>query len=172
MTATNSTRINRRRAMLGGAAAAGAALAMTRGEQHAHADHDSPLIGAWLVEWDEDGARQRRLVSIFPGGIIQQFDTPYSATDDENSDPPHYETATVGQWVRTGYDEYRYTMLGLEYTANGVAEHMERVSGTIRYDAVGDRWQGSRRFETLTFAGVAIETEEDSGVTASRIGVV
>jgi len=67
-----------------------------------------------------------------------------------------YQTAAGGQWVRTGFNEYRIALVSIDYDARGLPMTTDHTEATITYDPVAD---------TFRAAGLVTERNAMAGAT-------
>lgn len=165
--------IGRRRAVLGCAALAGAALGLAAGQRTARADPADGIVGAWLVRWSGQTRQHVRTWAFLPGGVLITFDAPVdttSAVDDHHEELDHGGSG-VEQWLESGANEYAYTYIEVEYDGQANAIATEKFIGMVRRDPIRYTLQGSFRMVETALDGRVIATRGATPTEGTRIGV-
>ena len=153
---------------MAGAALSGAALGALGAGRTARADADSaPIVGAWLAA-DQATRRQGVLIFFHDDGIVQFAGSPIRLTHHPNDPAEAIEHQTVagGQWVRTGFNDYAFANVGIDYDAEGVPVAMDSARGTLTYEPLRDEWTGTYTLTETDLNG----TPTGGTVTAAVVG--
>jgi hypothetical protein len=163
-----------RRAALavGGLGLVGAALNAGATATEAWAESSAGIEGAWLIRWGGLTRQHVRASAFLPGGVVIIVDSPIDTTTslDDAEDEIEYHGPAIGQWLRTGFDEYAYTAVEVEYDHVATVRQLATYRGTIHHDLVGDGLTGSFRLTETTLDGRTVATRE-SAFAGTRIKV-
>ena len=133
---------------LGGATLGGIALGALGAAETARAEGGNPpIVGSWLVSADSQGRSVRALVSFFASGIVLWAGSPLQPTHraDDPADAVEHQTISAGEWRQTGFNEYVFSQVGIDYDARGAPIAIDTTRATVTFDPRNDRW-------TVTFS--------------------
>lgn len=169
--------VSRRMAVrsVGGAALAGAVLGAHGAGGAARADSGNPaLVGTWLVTLPGQTRNLSVLMFFFASGIVQLADAPQTRTQRTDDPDEAYEQQSIsgGQWLQTGFNEYAFTLLGLDYDPRGNLIAIDTTRGTITFDPLRDRWTAASTITETDPNGTPTAGGARTGtMTARRVGV-
>ena len=129
-------------AALGGAALGGMALGALGAAEPARADGTPPIVGSWLLSGESQGRSVRALLMFFASGIVLWGGSPQQPTHrrDDPADALEYQTMGAGEWRQTGFNEYVFSQIGVDYDARGAPIALDTTRGTITFDRLTDQW--------------------------------
>lgn len=117
------------------------------------------IEGTWLLTGTMQGSTIRSLVSYARGGALMVTDS---------GPGPAAGNVYQGTWTKTGPDEFAFTFLGFQYSANGNLTNYIRGRETLRLEPGGLAYNGVTTIEILDAVQKVIETL--SGTThATRV---
>ena len=173
---TANGRVSRRAAVrsVGGAALGGAALGALAAGGTAGADSDAaPIVGTWLVTAGGQNRRIAVLMFFHDDGVFQFSDGPVLPTHSPD-DPPEaaeYQSVAGGQWIRTGFNEYVFRSVGIDYDARGNPVLMDSTRGTITYDPLADTFTVTITLTETTLDGMPTGGTRTATLNARRVAV-
>jgi hypothetical protein len=139
-------RVSRRTAVqsVGGAVLGGAALtAVTTGAvgTAAAAAESPPIIGTWLLTTPGQARRDAALLFFHGDGIVQYVGAPLRSTHapGDPEETTEHQTLNGEQWLRTGFNEYSFRLVGIDYDARGTPILMDTIQGTATHDPLRDQ---------------------------------
>ena len=162
-------RVSRRTAMRSGGAAAlgGAVLGALGASGAARADADHPpIVGTWLVTTPGQTRRIMALMFFHDDGVFQFADAPILPTHNLEDHPEANEHQSLGggQWLRTGFNEYIFRSVGIDYDARGTPVLMDTTRGTVTYDPLRDQWTA-----TITLAEAELDGTPSGGTRTATL---
>jgi hypothetical protein len=168
----NARRGTRRAALaVGGLGLVGAALAGVSGVDEIQAA-GTGIEGAWIIRWGGQTRQHVRVSAFLPGGVVIISDSPIDTTTglEDAEHEVDYRGPALGQWLQTGFADYAYTTVEVDYDARGNPIALTTYRGAIQYDVVGDSLKGMFRLSETALDGRVIATRE-SAFTGTRIKV-
>ncbi len=127
---------------VGGAALGGAALGALGAAEPARADGTPPIVGSWLFSAESQGRSVRAPLMFFPSGMLLWGGSPQQPTHrrDDLADALEYQTISAGEWRQTGFNEYVFSQVGIDYDARGAPIAIDTTRGTVTFDRLTDQW--------------------------------
>ncbi len=156
---------------VGGVALGGAAVGALGAGASARADVDTPsIVGAWLVTALGQTTRPITVLMFFhDDGIVQHVDGPRPRTHDPE-ETVEYQSVSGGQWTRTGFNDYVYTRIGIDYDARGTPFALDTTRGVLTFDPLNDRWTATITLTETELDGTPTGGGRTGTVTGRRVG--
>jgi len=161
---------------VGGAVIAGATLSSVgTGATVARAAAESPpIIGTWLITPPGQApVLGSGLMFFHSDGVCQYAGAPVTPTQNpgDPADAAEYQTINGGQWLQTGFNEYTWRVVGIDYDARGIPFTLDSIEGTVTYDPLHDLFTTTFRLTETDLNGTPTGGTLNAVVSGRRIGV-